>query len=198
MSLVVAESSGPASMACRVDGVFGGPSQTSAPWARHRDRRTKTQKPTGRRKTRRRRPVGEVRDVRDGRVVGAGQVRAARGRDDDDARRLVRAALQVGPEAGPVRGELDGLALGLEGQAPGGALAGAAIALVHGHDVAAADVERDADGGVAPDVQPALRGGSRPSLRICGGTRGFGKEGTKQTNDSRKGHRKKTAAAAPP
>ena len=123
MSLVVAESSGPASMAYRVDGVFGGPSQTSAPWARHRDRRTKTQKPTGRRNTRRRRPVGEVRDVRDGRVVGAGQVRAARGRDDDDARRLVRAALQVGPEAGPVRGELDGLALSLQGQPPGGALA---------------------------------------------------------------------------
>ena len=32
-------------------------------------------------------------DARDGRVVGAGQVRAARGRDDDDARGLVRAAL---------------------------------------------------------------------------------------------------------
>ena len=84
-------------------------------------RRHKNQQDAG--NTRRRRAVGEVRDVRDGRVVGAGQVRAARGRDDDDARRLVRAALQVGPEAGPVRGELDGLALPLQGQAPGGALA---------------------------------------------------------------------------
>ena len=84
-------------------------------------RRHKNQQDAG--NTRRRRAVGEVRDVRDGRVVGAGQVRAARGRDDDDARRLVRAALQVGPEAGPVRGELDGLALPFQGQAPGGALA---------------------------------------------------------------------------